>query len=73
MVTVTQTVGVSASHVDVSLWFAFAGATDQSLTPDDDEFVDTQWWTFGEVVHGPGTRFDPHLPRFVEKLIEATA
>lgn len=73
MVTVTRTAGVSASHTDVSLWFAFAGSADQPLDPDAGEFVDTRWWSFDDVVHGPETRFDPHLPRFVEKLVRATA
>lgn len=37
------------------------------------EFVDTRWWSFDEVVHGPRTRSDPLLPRFVDKLVGAIA
>jgi len=69
MVTVTRTVGMSVSHTDVSLWFAFEGSTDMALRPDAGEFVDTRWWPLDEVVHAPGTRFDPYLPRFVNKLV----
>lgn len=72
MVTVTQTAGVSASHTDVSLWFAFSGSEQLALDSDDGEFVDTRWWGFDEVEHGAGTRFDPHLPRFIQKLTAAT-
>lgn len=68
-VTVTQTAGVSTSHTDVSLWFAFEGSTTEVLSPDPGEFVAARWWGFGEVVHGPGSRLDPHLPRFVDKLV----
>jgi hypothetical protein len=73
MVTVTRTAGISASHTDVSLWFAFDGSTETSLSPDAGEFVDTRWWGFDDIVHTAGTRFDPHLPRFVEKLVNATS
>lgn len=68
MITVTTTAGLSAPHTDVSLWFAFAGSSDDELIPDAGEFVAVQWWDFADIAHGPGTRFDPHLPRFVAKL-----
>lgn len=68
LVTQTETVGVSKSHTDVSLWFAFEGSEGDALTPDEGEFADARWWNFDGIVHGPETRFDPHLPRFVEKL-----
>ena len=68
LVTVTETGGLSAGHTDVSLWFAFDGSMGQPVRPDAVEFVEARWWPFAEVVHGPETRFDPHLPRFLEKL-----
>ena len=73
LVTVTDTGGLSAGHTDVSLWFAFDGSGDRSLSPDAGEFVDTRWWKFDDIAHGPETRFDPHLPRFVSKLDQAMA
>ncbi len=69
MVTVTETTGVSEAHTDVSLWFAFEGSQERQLAPDKREFVATRWWDFDDIEHGPGTRFDPHLPRFVKKLV----
>lgn len=72
MATVTETAGLSVGHVDVSLWFVFEGSTSDALTVDPGEFVDSRWWTFDAVVEGPGTRFDPHLPRFIQKLRRAT-
>lgn len=67
-VTVTATVGNETSHTDVSLWFAFATTSDTPLQPDPDEFVDTRWWPIDAVAHRSGTRFDPHLPRFLAKI-----
>jgi 8-oxo-dGTP pyrophosphatase MutT (NUDIX family) len=62
-------VGETSGHVDVSLWFAFAGRVADELHPDPGEFHAVRWWPFDEVVHGPGTRFDPHLPRFVAAVV----
>ncbi len=72
MVTVTETNGLSDTHTDVSLWFAFEGSRKHQMTPDKNEFVATRWWDFDDIEHGPGTRFDPHLPRFVKKLADIT-
>lgn len=69
MVTVTETAGLSARHTDVSLWFAFDGSGADRLSPDAGEFVGAQWWDFGDIEHGIDTRFDPHLPRFIAKLV----
>jgi 8-oxo-dGTP pyrophosphatase MutT (NUDIX family) len=69
LLTRTTTIGVSAGHVDVSLWFAFVGSPDDDLRPDPDEIGAVRWWPFDSIRHGPGTRFDPHLPRFVDALV----
>ena len=68
MVTVTRTAGRSEPHIDVSLWFVFAGSHRGALTPDETEFSDARWWSFGEVRSGGLVPFDPHLPRFIGKL-----
>jgi 8-oxo-dGTP pyrophosphatase MutT (NUDIX family) len=65
-------VGQTEGHVDVSLWFAFAGRVTDELRPDPGEFHGVRWWRLEEVVHGPGTRFDPHLPRFCEAVASVT-
>lgn len=68
LVTRTVTAGLSAGHTDVSLWYAFAVDRGRELAPDAGEFAGVRWWPWAAVVHGPGTRFDPHLPRFVAKV-----
>lgn len=73
LVTVTTTVGLHAGHDDVSLWFAFSAPTDAPIRPDPGEFADTRWWPIDQVSHRPGTRFDPHLPRFLAKLAGAAS
>ena len=60
--------GLSTTHIDVSLWSVFAGSEQACLAPDPREFVDVRWWDFDEIRHLPGSRFDPHSPRFVEKI-----
>lgn len=69
-VTVTMTVGSTAGHADVSLWYAFTADSDTPLTPDPHEFANVRWWPITDVRHGPHTRFDPHLPRFLAKLTQ---
>jgi ADP-ribose pyrophosphatase YjhB (NUDIX family) len=68
MVTVTRTQGRSEPHTDVSLWFVFDGSEDAVLAPDEAEFADTKWWSFDDVRQDGPVAFDPHLPRFIDKL-----
>lgn len=68
MVTVSRTQGRSESHTDVSLWFVFDGSSDAVLVPDEAEFAGTRWWGFDDVRVGGRVEFDPHLPRFLDKL-----
>ena len=71
MLSVTTTVGATAGHVDVCLWYAFAVATTARLAPDPREFAGVRWWPFVDVAHGPSTRFGPEVPRFLAKLAAA--
>jgi ADP-ribose pyrophosphatase YjhB (NUDIX family) len=66
--TVTETVGQDAGHVDVSLWFVLSLGLDQSLTPDQGEFRGVRWWSRAELREADPARFDPHLFRFLDKL-----
>ncbi len=68
MLTITQTVGRSVPHTDISLWFAFSGSESEPMQPDPGEFRETRWWRLDEVRHGPDTRFEPNLPRFIGKF-----
>jgi 8-oxo-dGTP diphosphatase len=65
MISCTTTVGLTAGHRDVSLWYVVKGSRKQRLTFDEQEFKAAQWFRFGEV---PFHRSDPHLRRFIEKL-----
>lgn len=70
MVTVTQTVGLTAGHVDVSLWYPVPRSRDEAITIDASEFNGVRWFHFDEV---PLERSDPHLGHFIAKLRAARA
>ncbi|MEC3953262.1 NUDIX domain-containing protein [Nocardia sp. CDC153] len=61
----TTTVGRTAGHIDVSLWFVIRGNRDHNYPLDPTEFDTGQWWDL-DPRHLPPT--DPHLPRFIRKL-----
>ncbi len=63
--TVTETVGLTAGHTDVSLWYALKGARNEELTFDGSEFREARWFHRNQV---PYERSDPHMKRFLSKL-----
>ncbi|MEP6495359.1 MAG: NUDIX hydrolase [bacterium] len=65
MVTCTTTVGFTAGHTDVSLWYVVRASRNQPLTFDRTEFDAVKWFGFS---HVPVDRREPHLGRFIEKL-----
>ncbi len=65
MVTCATTVGLTAGHVDVSLWYVVRANRHQSIRFDESEFNTVQWFPFPDV---PLHRSDPHLGRFIAKL-----
>ncbi len=65
MVTCTPTVGLTAGHVDVSLWYVVRAQKNQCIVFDQAEFVAVKWFRFSEV---PAERSEPHLTRFACKL-----
>ena len=65
MVTSTKTVGVTAGHTDVSLWYALRGDRTHALEFDSSEFLSVCWYPFDDI---PFERSDPHMRRFVTKL-----
>src|SRR5476649_942741 len=69
MLTCTATVGLTAGHTDVSLWYVIHGSRSQHLTFDDSEFNSVRWFAFDAL---PVDRTDPHLQRFVQKLAAAS-
>jgi 8-oxo-dGTP diphosphatase len=67
-ITVTQTVGLTAGHTDVSLWYLLHGSIHDRLNFDRREFTDMSWFTFGEILNSHPAIFDPHMQRFTRKL-----
>jgi 8-oxo-dGTP diphosphatase len=65
MVTCTATVGLTAGHTDVSLWYVVHVSRTQQLAWDAQEFNDVRWFRLDEI---PFERSDPHMGRFVGKL-----
>jgi 8-oxo-dGTP pyrophosphatase MutT (NUDIX family) len=63
--TVTTTVGATAGHTDVSLWYLLDGDATRELQFDRDEFHSIQWF---DLDNTPTDRTDPHMQRFVRKL-----
>lgn len=70
-VTVTPTVGLTAGHVDVSLWYLIEGTIHETPWFDRSEFNDINWFTFDEILGSHPAIFDPHMQRFTEKLVKA--
>jgi 8-oxo-dGTP diphosphatase len=68
MITCTPTVGLTAGHIDVCLWYVVRGNRDQAITFDRSEFNDAQWFAFSEV---PFERADPDFGRFLAKTAAA--
>ncbi len=64
LVTCTETVGLTAGHTDVSLWYVVQAERAQALVFDVSEFNAVQWFDFADV---PFARSDPHLRRFIAK------
>lgn len=69
MVTCTETVGLTAGHTDVSLWYVVNADMATPITFDASEFNTVRWFKFQDV---PLQRSDPHLARFLAKLRATT-
>ena len=63
--TVTETVGKTAGHTDVSIWYTLRGERDQKLIFDNSEFNNVRWFHKRDV---PLHRTDRHMERFLKKL-----
>ena len=64
-VTVTETVGKTAGHTDVSLWYILRGDRRSHIVFDTSEFRDARWFHKNDV---PLDRTDQHMSRFLQKL-----
>lgn len=63
--TVTETVGLTAGHTDVSLWYLIKGDRHALIEYDRSEFHRVAWFHRSSV---PLDRGDPGLARFLDKL-----
>ncbi|MCP5183464.1 MAG: NUDIX hydrolase [Pseudomonadales bacterium] len=63
--TVTRTVGNTAGHTDVSLWYVLRGDRHQAIEHDGSEFREACWFAPHEL---PFDRAEPQLRRFLAKL-----
>lgn len=63
--TSTITVGLTAGHTDVSLWYVLKGDRDVSYPFDRGEFNAIRWFGWNDL---PYKRSDPHMRRFIQKL-----
>jgi len=70
-ITVTDTVGLTAGHTDVSLWYLIRGSKFDFINFDRSEFNDVEWFTYDEILESNPTIFDPHMQRFTKKLISS--
>ena len=68
MLTTSETVGITAGHTDVSLWYVINADRQLQLEFDPEEFHSVRWFRFDEA---PVSRSDPHLQRFLAKLERA--
>jgi 8-oxo-dGTP diphosphatase len=64
-VTQTETVGLTAGHIDVSMWYIVQGAADAKYLYDQDEFLALQWFALDDI---PFDESDPHMRRFIDKM-----
>lgn len=64
-ITCTETVGHTAGHWDVSLWYVLNASFAQPLNYDEGEFSGVRWFHRDSLPLG---RTDPHLARFTAKL-----
>lgn len=64
-ITVTQTVGLTAGHTDVSLWYVLKGDQNTAFTFDREEFNDIRWFALADI---PYASSDPHMERFIAKI-----
>lgn len=68
--TMTRTRG-AYSHIDASLWYVLAAQTGSVTWFDEHEFTGIQWLSLAEILAHRLDIFDPHMHRFVHKLLAA--
>lgn len=65
LITSSKTVGKTAGHTDVSIWYALRGNRKQNFSFDRTEFHAIRWFHKDSI---PFNRADPEMARFLAKL-----
>lgn len=68
-ITETITVGLTAGHTDVSLWFVIEADSSKIIQFDPAEFKGVCWFSYPEILEMNIDTLDPHMHRFMKKLI----
>ena len=69
LITQTTTINIGAGHTDVSLWYLLNGNSEEEISFDKIEFNGYKWFGFSEILETEKTKLDPHMHRFIEKLL----
>lgn len=70
-ITETETVGLTAGHTDVTLWYMLEGDSSAQLSNGTDfnaEFGKYEWLNLEKILEMDITLLDPHMHRFVKKI-----
>lgn len=70
-ITQTVTVGKTAGHTDVSLWYLIRGDSSKKIIYDSVEFNGYKWFDYSDLSNNDGKGFDPHMKRFTMKFLSS--
>ncbi len=70
-ITQTVTVGKTAGHTDVSLWYVLQGNSTELIEYEKEEFNGYKWFSVDEILNEERKMFDPYMQRFTKKLLES--
>lgn len=68
--TQTVTVGKTAGHTDVSLWYVLRADSEKEIMYDSGEFNGYRWFPYEEILATNIEKFDPHMHRFTMKWMQ---
>ncbi len=66
--TFSDTVGLTAGHTDVSIWYTLEYNSELTLNFSHEEFYNIHWLTIENILSTPIQKMDPNMYRFVNKF-----
>jgi len=69
-ITITITINIDAGHTDVSLWYLVYGDSTKKYEYNTQEMSGYAWFTTDEIQGKNTFKYDPHMKRFVKKLLQ---